>query len=84
MGQTRPAAACCVAEPFGDLALAIKARADSFSHPEFLAGGRARAPSTLESRYALAPSASPRPPERLQASERSEMGRVVRKGNEAV
>ena len=32
MGQTRPAAACCVAEPFGDLALAIKARADSFSH----------------------------------------------------
>ena len=81
MGQTRPAAACCVAEPFGDLALAIKARADSFSHPEFLAGGRARAPS---SRYALAPSASPRPPERLQASERSEMGRVVRKGNEAV
>ena len=48
MGQTRPAAACCVAEPFGDLALAIKARADSFSHPEFLAGGAPRS-SPLES-----------------------------------
>ena len=71
-----------MAEPCGDLALAIKARADSFSHPEFLTGGRALEPPRV---------ATHSHPHRdrprgwwLQASERSEMGRVVRKGNEAL
>ena len=77
LGQTRPAAACCVAEPFGDLALAIKAVRTLFHTRSFwdLAGGRARAPSRVESLRTRIPHDRPR-------SERSEMGRVVRKGNE--